>query len=159
MKRALAGRRRVCLGFTLLEVLVVLGILAMAGATLFGWNRNQPTGLGHIVFSRMVQAELRLARAAAISSNAEALVVFDSGARTIEAGGRRLSIPATLSVEVTGADAERRDLKAIGIRFFPTGRSTGGIIRLESANKVGAVEVIAIHWLTGQVESGLEGNP
>jgi general secretion pathway protein H len=154
MMAASANQRLGRRGFTLLEALVALGIAAMAATVLVAWmHRSRQSALSVDAFSRQLQSELRKARASAIGSNVETVVVFNSRERSFEAQGRRVVVPEQISVEVTAADIEQRHEHAIGIRFFPTGRSTGGVIRISLQSAAQVSEKISINWLTGHVSS------
>jgi general secretion pathway protein H len=146
----LPGRTR---GFTLLEMMVALGIAALASIALIGWNRASSTGHSAEAFSRKLQAELRMARAAAIGSNTETVVMFNNRERRFESDGKLIALPETMAVEVTAADAERRDENTIGIRFFPTGKSTGGEIRIAPLGSSKPFDIITVNWLTGHAAS------
>lgn len=151
MKRVLKSSKVSERGFTLLEILVVLGITAAGTIALLGGTMGRSERMSIEVFSRNLQTELRLARAMAISSNVERRVVFKSSERFFEFDGRRTPVPAQLTVDVTGADAELDDANTIAIRFQPTGKSTGGTITLRSDKSAGVRTVISVSWLTGQV--------
>jgi general secretion pathway protein H len=151
MRRGFELRSGAQRGFTLLEMMIALGIAAAAGIALMGWSQSRSSAFSVEVFSRKLQAELRRARAAAIAANAETIVLFNRRERRFETSTGAILIPEGVIVEVTAADAERADEHTIGIRFFPTGKSTGGVITISRQMGVAPAETIAVNWLTGQV--------
>ena len=141
-------------GFTLLEILLVLVIIA--GATLlamaaFGGGMR---GMQLHASAKEIAAQLRFARAVAISSGEPQDVVIDPGARSWRgAKGRSGSLPGEGEVVFTGAGAaqvaDAADAEGKGVvRFFPDGAATGGRVRL-LAN--GAGWDVDVRWLTGEV--------
>lgn len=143
MTQASSGER----GFTLLELLVVLTIIALVSAVVLplagGANENR-TFQAEI---REVAARLRLARLQAISSGAETIVTVDLEKKSVSAGGHIVNLPPDTLLQVLTA----RGLIVPGvasIRFMPRGGSTGGTITI--ARRTIAV-TIEISWLTGAV--------
>ncbi|HVY60713.1 MAG TPA: prepilin-type N-terminal cleavage/methylation domain-containing protein, partial [Planctomycetota bacterium] len=66
-------------GYTLAELLTVIGVLAVLGGMSLGVFVAMPGRLAHEAAASTVRALLRRARAAAIESRADAQVTFDHG--------------------------------------------------------------------------------
>lgn len=134
-------------GFTLLEALVVLAIVALvtAGAAYALKPRREPP---LDLLARAIVAELTLARTQAIVSGEETLVTFDVERRRYwsTGAGRLEALPASISLTLTIADAERRTGTG-AIRFFPEGGSTGGKLLLASGE---TSRLVRVDWLTGR---------
>lgn len=135
-------------GFTLLEALVALTILALAATALaptFGAARPAAAVDGA---ARDIAAALKDARAAAVRSGIETAVAVDTEHNTVTpfgASSPRALAPGigmtlvTLRGEQTGAGAGR-------LRFYPDGSATGGRITLRQGRHTALVDV---DWLTG----------
>ncbi|MGK9235086.1 GspH/FimT family protein [Inquilinus limosus] len=144
------ARRRDCRGFTLLELLVVLVVLATAAALV---PPILARGSAQASLKRTVAtlaSELRQARSDAILRDGPQGVVIDPIGRSFGPLGAPLRhrIGDGIAVDVTSAAiAADRDGRP-GIRFLPDGRSTGGTVRLAGQGRTYRVEV---NWLTGRV--------
>ena len=132
-------------GFTLIELLLVLGIMALVLATVVG-SRPNDAATRVAVAARAVAATVQLARAQAMSSNAETVFLVDAQRREFGLYSAMHPLPRGIIVAMTVAATERvRD--SGGLRFYPDGQSSGGEIVL-SLN--GRVSRIAVNWLTGE---------
>ena len=136
-------------GFTLLEILLVMALIAaislvIAGATMGGFDRLRLDST-----AKEIASELRHARARALASGEPQQFVIDPRARTWQsAEDRGGKIPDTLRVEFTGA-REVQPAAGIGaIVFFGDGASTGGRVQLRFRDVAWQVDVA---WLTGEV--------
>ena len=148
-------------GLTLLEVLIALGIVAMAiglGLPLLqrGNSSLQATGA-----AREVVAALRETRAAAIAENRVVAFWLDTGAGRFGYGERRFVLPArnsdaplnltlyTTEDQQTGAPGHARS--GVGtIRFFPGGGSTGGGVAVsDNRRRI----LVTVDWLSGQIRT------
>ena len=137
-------------GFTLLELLVVLTIVAVVLAFVPGFMlRNQP-GLDVDVAARAIADALRQARSDAVLQNREQLFALDVEERLFRVGGRRAPVQIARGVELSFQTARSEALsETIGqIRFFPDGSATGGRIVLGLEGR--QVEVL-VDWLTGLI--------
>lgn len=142
MKGSLANRSA---GFTLVELLVVMGILGLIlAAVLSARPRTAATRVA--ATARAVAATLRLARATAMAGNAETVVRIDPEGRRIGLRGSMHALPRGMAVAMTVAEAERVGDSG-GLRFYPDGQSSGGVIILTLEGKASR---IAVDWLTGE---------
>ena len=138
-------KRRSVAGFTLLELLVVLGIIAIVlGAMIVARPNAASTRVS--AAARTVAATLRLARAQAIERNTEIVVSIDPQTRTVLSPRGKWQLPRGVSVALTYAESERMGT-AGGLRFFPDGQSSGGEISL---GLEGRNARLTVSWLTGE---------
>lgn len=148
MTRARRGAARRA-GFSLLEVLLVM--LLIAGASTFAvlTISGGTEGMQLRSSARQIAANLRLARAQAISTGQPQRFEIDPRSHAWQgAKGRRGEVPPRLGISFTGA-REVQPSEGVGaIVFFPDGASTGGRIQLSSR---GAGWNVDVAWLTGEV--------
>ena len=137
-------------GFTLLELLVVLVILALSATAVMSIGRSSLESAR--VRSFMVEAEamFRDARTAAIETRAQTAVMIDAKGRrlSLSGGGRVLELPRGVSLDAKVAVPKDGGLPSI--RFFPSGGSTGG--QLTFAFR-GRSYDLRINWLTGRADA------
>jgi general secretion pathway protein H len=136
-------------GFTLLEVLVVLVIVAMAttlAAMVFSGGLD---GMRLRSSSKEIAAQLRYTRTQAIASGQPQRFTIDPrGHRWQAAGKRQGRIPQSLGVDFIGAREVQPRAGEGGILFFPDGASTGGRVQLSVKRAAWRIDV---SWLTGEV--------
>jgi general secretion pathway protein H len=137
-------------GFTIIELLVVMAVMAMAYALAGPMVSSGATGAELKASARQLAAGLRKARSDAISRRREAVLTVD-----VEAHQFRLSddprvyqLPKSVAVKLFTAQSELVSGTAGAVRFFPDGGSTGGRITLSARDRNYDVD---INWLTGQV--------
>lgn len=141
-------------GFTLIEMLAVLVIIALAAGAVSTLYRA-PSGASQVKTAALLAASrLRDLRSGAMTSGADTIAEIDTANRILSFGPRIAPILLSSAVElvVTSADSERRSDFLSGIRFFPNGGSTGGAILFKSR---GAAYELRINWLTGRVSTTL----
>ncbi len=136
-------------GFSLLEMLLVLALVAAASllamAAFGGGMRGAQLHSG----AKELAAQLRFARAVAISSGEPQDVTIDPQARRWSgAKGRSGALPAGATVVFTGAREVQPAAGQGAVRFFPDGAATGGRVRLTMD---GAGWDVDVGWLTGDV--------
>jgi len=137
-------------GFTLLELLVVLVILALSATAVMSVGRASLESAR--VRSFMVEAEamFRDARTAAIETHAQTAVMIDAEGRrlSMSGGGRVLDMPKGVSLDAKVAVPKDGGIPSI--RFFPSGSSTGGQLTF---NYRGRSYDLRINWLTGRADA------
>lgn len=143
-------------GFTLLELLAVLVILALimavAGPSL---NRSSATELK--ASARGLAVGLRWARNVAMTKNQPAALSVDVEQRQFQIPGEKRvrEIPSNIKITLFTARSEVQTQERGTIRFYPDGSSTGGRITL-ATDKL--TYLIDVDWLTGKVRI-LDGDP
>lgn len=140
-----AGRRG---GFTLVELLVVMVIIAlMLGLVATSLSRSISGAEMRSAAHKMI-AELRYTRTQAILQKSEQVFLVDTDSKSYQAPGRdKVVLPAGMDVVLTTARTELTAENAGGIRFFPDGGSTGGRVDLYTKGREYTVNVA---WLTGE---------
>jgi general secretion pathway protein H len=134
-------------GFTLLEALLVLVILSLAAALAAPLMRRPPSRALLTADATRIASALRVTRAAAMAQNREMSLVIDAAQRTYASPVIPVSrMDPRLEIAMDIAEPERTSSTSGGIRFFPSGRSTGGGIRLRLEQAEAHVQVI---WATG----------
>jgi general secretion pathway protein H len=141
---------RAAAGFTLIEMLVVLAILALVIALVppllsGGQAEAQFTAAAH-----EIAAGLRETRSLAIRTGRTEAFTLDLAAGTFRGAGadRAHHLPSGIRLSLLTASEDRIADDAGRIRFFADGSSTGGSIRLEA----GATQSdVLVDWLSGRI--------
>ncbi|MEO6382551.1 MAG: GspH/FimT family pseudopilin [Nitrobacter sp.] len=132
-------------GFTLAEMLVVIGIIALViAATVSARPKASATRVA--VATRAVTATLQLARAQAMVSNVETVFRLDVDKGRFGLPNSMHALPRGMAAALTIAETERAG-RSGGIRFYPDGQSSGGEIALMLDGRTAR---IAVNWLTGE---------
>lgn len=136
-------------GFTLLELMLVLAIVALATLLGAGAIGRGMEGLRLRSAVDGIAAQLRFTRAQAIATGEPQRFAIDPAAHAWEAPkGRHGELPERAAIAFIGA-REVQPSEGIGaIVFFPDGAATGGRVRLQQGAAAWQVDVA---WLTGQV--------
>jgi len=145
---------RDCKGYTLLETLVVLGLLSMImSLSLTTHPLSSRRSLESI--STEIATLLQSAKIRAISQNAERTIVIDPLTRTLSAGSsdEPVMLGADVGIAVLTARRGVKEGRAV-IRFYPDGTTTGGTVQLKRGDRIVSIH---LNWLTGQIrrESGV----
>lgn len=137
-------------GFTLLETLIVLGIMgllmaiivpkALSGRDYYTLGKN----------TRAVSSVMRLARGLAVAEQQETVVIFDLKEKTYQLPPQKAKkLDEAIHLEVFASTAEiSDDEKKAGIRFYPDGGSSGGRVTLTLDGDDRAIDVV---WMTGKI--------
>ena len=138
-------------GFTLLEMVCIVAIIAMLTAVLLP-NIPRNTSRPRLEAYALETASLLKAdRTAAIRHRVQIATQIDAGARSLRSGstGRILRIPEDVALEAILPN-RCNDRPALStISFFPTGMSCGGTVTL---SRLSTRFEIRVNWLTGGVE-------
>lgn len=134
-------------GFTLIEMLVVLTILALMMAVVVpAINRGMSVTANDV--ARDVQIGLRKARSDAVTQQKSQAFVVDTQNREFQIRGRKKTrLPEDIELTAKVASGEAMQGKA-AVRFYPDGSSTGGRIGVQQDDEQ---ILINIDWLTGRV--------
>ncbi|KAF1717277.1 type II secretion system protein XpsH [Pseudoxanthomonas wuyuanensis] len=144
------GGHRHAAGVSLLEMLLVVGLMAIAGLLAAMVLTGGFDGMRLRSEARELAAQLRYTRAQAIATGRPQRFVIDPRSHRWQApDNRRGTIPASLGVSFTGARQAQARAGEGGILFFHDGGSTGGRVRLQARR---AAWVIDVGWLTGEVK-------
>ncbi|MFZ0497379.1 MAG: prepilin-type N-terminal cleavage/methylation domain-containing protein [Methylocella sp.] len=144
-------RRRGESGFTLLETICVLAIIAMLVAIAlpaFPRGTSRPMLEAYAVETA---ALLKADRDAAIRRGVAVATGLSSISRTIRSGatGRLLQLPQDVGFNAILASQCGQQAAAATIQFLPSGMSCGGTIYL---SRLGTTLEVRVTWLTGGVE-------
>lgn len=140
-------------GFTLLELMIVLGIMALGfGAVAVNMSAGNDS-MALKAAARDLASGLRYTRSQAMISHTQVTLDFDltQNSYTLTGQTKVHSIATDIDVTVSTAKEDLSDGVA-KLRFFSDGSSIGGRITLEK-NKLS--QEININWLTGQVSINL----
>lgn len=134
-------------GFSVLEMLVVLAIIASIAAMSQPLLRGAPDRLQLQTATADILAALKSTRAAAIARNVELTLVLDLERKIlISPAIRNVSLPKNIQLDVKVAALEQSTTTHGGIRFFPDGSSTGGDLVVKLGDRSAKV---CVNWLTG----------
>jgi general secretion pathway protein H len=140
------AHRRATAGFSLIEMLAALAIVALAAALVMPLAMRPSDALRLDAAAQDLVAALRLTRDAAIAHNTDAALTIDVERRTFASrAAPARSLPADLSMKLKIAEPEQARSQG-GFRFFPDGSSTGGEMVLALRGKEAK---ICVDWLSG----------
>jgi general secretion pathway protein H len=136
-------------GFSLLEVLLVVAILAIASVLAATAMTGGFDGIQLRSSAKEIAAQLRYTRAQAIATGTSQSFTIDPRAHAWTApNDRHGEIPKKLAIVFTGArEVQPREGEG-AIMFFADGASTGGRVQLSIKRAAWNVDVT---WLTGEV--------
>ena len=120
-------------GFTLLEVLVVIAIMALIAGLAFPRIDRMIDGARFNLARTIVAAAVQAARAEAVRTDATVELIAASDGRSLQANGRTVStLPE--SVILSGP---------VPARFFGDGSATGGSLLLAAGAKTAELQIMA----------------
>jgi general secretion pathway protein H len=136
-------------GFTLIEMLVVLMILALTATVAVPLLSGGSEGLRLQMASSELAAAFRVTRSAAIMRNTETSMMIDVDHRTFRSTvvSQRAFAP-DIEARLTFASGIRSASSDGGFQFFPDGSSTGGDVTLSLRGKQ---TKLCVDWLTGEI--------
>jgi general secretion pathway protein H len=138
-------------GFTLLEMVCIIAIIAMMAAVLLPnipHNTSRPRLEAYAVETASL---LKSDRTAAIRQRAPVATQVDAGARSLRSGstGQILRLPDDVVFEALLPSRCNGRPALSAISFFPNGISCGGTVTL---SRLGTRYEIRVNWLTGGIE-------
>jgi general secretion pathway protein H len=138
-------------GFTLLEMVCVLAIIAVIAAVLLPLMPRHTTRARLQAYALEAATLLKTDRNAAIQRRIDIATLVDPRARAIRSGASReiLQIPEDVHFDALLPQTCRQRAAFASISFFPDGMSCGGAIAL---SRLDAAYEIRVNWLTGRVE-------
>jgi general secretion pathway protein H len=144
----LQGDRSMNAGFTLIEMLVVMTIMARVATIAVPLLAHPSGSLTLETTTRALAGALRFARAEAIAQNVDIALDIDVDQRTFQSTTMPLQrFEPGIVAELRVAEPERVTSSHGAFRFFPDGSSTGGDIILRLRDKEAR---ICVNWLTGE---------
>lgn len=137
-------------GFTVLELLIALGVMAFVASIVVAGavTPRQRQDLAATVAD--VAAGLKMTRAAARKANTEQVFLIDVEGRRYWAPGilPPRPFPPTLALALEVPETERQGAGPARIRFFPDGSSTSAVLTLR---KGGESTALSVDWLSGAI--------
>ena len=148
MNAGRGGRRRSG-GFSLLELLLVMVLIAATGVLAAGILGGGFARMELRGSAREIATQLRYTRARALATGVPQTFAIDPAGHAWQgAEGRSGELPEALGIHFTGA-REVQPADGVGaIVFFGDGASTGGRVQL---SRGAAAFDIDVAWLTGEV--------
>lgn len=148
-----AGREA---GFSLLELLIALAILALSVSLVGVAFARSSAGFRFDAAAQELTLSLREAQARALRSGRDVAVVIDVDTRKYQLqSDPAVQLPAEAIINVVSASEAMAASRRPAIVFSPEGGSTGGAITLSLQDRK---RIISVDWLTGVV-SVAEGAP
>ncbi|TRC72299.1 type II secretion system protein GspH [Mesorhizobium sp. WSM4307] len=134
-------------GFTLVEMLVVLAIMALVAAIAAPGLVSHYRTKSLETVAGEITMRLRLSRTSAIATARPKQVLVDLGSRFIRFGERdSLALPDDVKMTViTGRETVVADRQTV-LTFLPDGRASGMDITLQQKGRTAR---IGVNWLTG----------
>ncbi len=138
-------------GFTLLEMVGVLAVIAMLAAVLLPLIPRQTSRSRLQAYALETATLLKADRNAAIRRQADVVTLVDAGTRSIRSGtsGETISIPEDVQFDALLPQTCRQQAALSTISFFANGTSCGGTIAL---TRLDAGYEVRVNWLTGRIE-------
>jgi general secretion pathway protein H len=136
-------------GFSLLEILLVVALIAATGLLAAGVLSGGLQRLQLRSSAKEIASQLRYTRAQAIATGVPQRFVIDPAAHVWRgANGRNGEVPEKLGIAFTGAREVQPSEDEGAIMFFGDGASTGGRVQVSFRRAAWNVDVA---WLTGEV--------
>lgn len=138
-------------GFTLLEMVCVLALIAMMAAVLLPFIPRQTSRSRLQAYALQAAAMLKEDRNAAIRRGTGVATLVDAGGRLIQSGATAdmIRIPADVHFEALLPRTCNRRESLSTISFFASGMSCGGAIAL---TRLDVGYEVRVNWFTGRVE-------
>jgi general secretion pathway protein H len=141
-------------GFTLVEMLVVLALIAFAMTISLPYATKSGDVRQLEAMTSTIIAELRLTKAMAIAQNRRASMTFDLKNRKINSLPT-ITIPPKVKVDLLTVQGQTQS-NLMSFDFYPDGAASGGKIILAIE---GNTREIDVNWLTGAVVQGSDAVP
>ncbi|RWM12885.1 MAG: prepilin-type N-terminal cleavage/methylation domain-containing protein [Mesorhizobium sp.] len=138
-------------GYSLLEMIIVLTLMALVGAVLTMTLHRREASPRDV--ARQVAGAARTAAARAIATGRSSVLHVDLAGRSIgiDQDPAIARIPASYSVFMTAAEHPVNAKGTGTIEFFPDGSSTGGEVTVGAPNS--GQFVVRVFWLTGEIST------
>jgi general secretion pathway protein H len=138
-------------GFTLLEMVSVLALIAIMAAVLLPLIPRQTSRARLQAYALQAAAVLKEDRNAAIRQGTGVATLVDAGSRLIRSGATAafIRIPEDVRFEALLPRSCNRREALSTINFFASGMSCGGAIAL---TRLDVGYEVRVNWLTGRIE-------
>jgi general secretion pathway protein H len=138
-------------GFTLLEMVCVLALIAMMAAVLLPLIPRQTSRARLQAYALQAAAVLKEDRNAAIRQGTGVATLVDAGSRLIRSGATAafIRIPEDVRFEALLPRSCNHREALSTINFFASGMSCGGAIAL---TRLDVGYEVRVNWLTGRIE-------
>jgi general secretion pathway protein H len=138
-------------GFTLIEVVCVLAIIALLASLVVPQIPRSTSRARLEAYALEVATLLMADHTAAIRRRTEIATALDAQARTIRSGAStdRIQLPRDVAFDALLAQTCNGRKAGATIHFFPSGMSCGGTVQLRRGQ---AGFQIRVNWLTGGAE-------
>src|ERR1700743_2489423 len=138
-------------GFTLLEMVCVLAIIALLRAVMLPLIPHQTSRSRLQAYALQAAALLKADRNAAIRRQVSVATVVDAEARAIRSGSSQavIRVPQDVHFDALPPQTCRERPALSTISFFANGTSCGGAIAL---TRLDAGYEVRVNWLTGRIE-------
>jgi general secretion pathway protein H len=138
-------------GFTLLEMVCVLALIAMMAAVLLPLIPRQTSRARLQAYALQAAAVLKEDRNAAIRQGTAVATLVDAGSRLIRSGATAafIRIPEDVRFEALLPRSCNHREALSTINFFASGMSCGGAIAL---TRLDVGYEVRVNWLTGRIE-------
>jgi general secretion pathway protein H len=145
---AVVPRRKVCSGFTLVELLVAITIAGLVMTAAVPASVRFYESMQYRQAIRDVITTLAAARYRAIHTGKAQDIVFNTDTKVLQLGSDTQQLPPKINIVVHTAREVNREGEGV-IRFYPEGGSSGGDIDIAKPNGSGVK--ISVDWLVGRV--------
>jgi general secretion pathway protein H len=137
-------------GFTLLEILVVLALIAVSLSIAAPRIGDSLETARLKATSRAIMATGRTARHLARNEQRDVVLTVNVQQRSygLDTAPTRQIQPASATVKIIGAKTEQTSPNETSIRFFPDGSSTGGQVSVSNEKMTFTID---FDWLTGAI--------
>ena len=138
-------------GFTLLEMVCVIALIAMLAAVLLPFLPHHTSRSRLQAYALEAATLLKADRNAAIQRRADVSTLVDASSRAIRSGvsAQTIRIPDDVRFDALLPQTCRQRAALSTISFFADGMSCGGSIAL---TRLDAAYEIRVNWLTGRIE-------
>jgi len=138
-------------GFTLLEMVCVLALIAMMAAVLLPFIPHHTSRSRLQAYALQTATLLKADRNAAIRRGVDVATLVDAASRSIRSGASAdvVHIPDDVGFDALLPQTCNRRAALSTISFFASGMSCGGAIAL---TRLDAGYEIRVNWLTGRIE-------
>jgi general secretion pathway protein H len=138
-------------GFTLLEMVCVMAVIAMLTAVLVRIIHRQSSRSRLEAYAVQTATLLKADRSAAIRRRSDVATLVDATTRSIHSGATAamISIPEDVHFDALLPQTCRQRAALSTISFFADGMSCGGTIAL---SRLDTGYEVRVNWLTGRIE-------